>query len=38
MKVFLDGLESKYGGAIGYLNTIGVTEEQMTKICDNFLE
>lgn len=38
MKDFLDGLESKYGGAIGYLNTIGVTEEQMKKICDNFLE
>ena len=38
MKVFLDGLESKWGSAIEYLEKIGVTKEQMEAIRTNFLE
>ena len=38
MKVFLDGLESKWGSAIEYLEKIGVTQEQMEEIRTNFLE
>ncbi len=38
MKVFLDGLESKWGSAIEYLEKIGVTQEQMEAIRTNFLE
>jgi protein-tyrosine phosphatase len=38
MKVFLDGLESKWGSAIEYLEKIGVTQEQMETIRTNFLE
>jgi len=38
MKVFLDGLESKWGSAIEYLEKIGVTQEQMDAIRTNFLE
>ena len=38
MKVFLDGLESKWGSAIKYLEKIGVTQEQMEAIRTNFLE
>ena len=38
MKDFLDGVESKWGSAVGYLQEIGVTPEQMDAIRDNFLE
>ena len=38
MKVFLDGLESKWGSAVEYLEKIGVTKEQMEAIRTNFLE
>ena len=38
MKVFLDGLESKWGSAIEYLEKIGVTQEQMDAVRTNFLE
>ena len=38
MKVFLDGMESKWGGAVEYLEKIGVTQEQMEEIRTNFLE
>ena len=38
MKDFLDGVESKWGSAVGYLQEIGVTQEQMDTIRDNFLE
>jgi hypothetical protein len=38
MKVFLDGLQSKWGSAIEYLEKIGVTKEQMEAIRTNFLE
>jgi len=38
MKDFLDGIESKWGSAVEYLNKIGVTSEQMEKVRINFLE
>ena len=38
MKDFLDGVESKWGSAVGYLEEIGVTQDQMDKIRNNFLE
>ena len=38
MKDFLDGVESKWGSAVEYLEKIGVTEEQMQMVRDNFLE
>ena len=38
MKDFLDGVESKWGSAVEYLEKIGVTEEQMKMVRDNFLE
>ena len=38
MKVFLDGVESKWGSVIGYLQEVGVTKEQMDMIRKNFLE
>ena len=38
MKVFLDGMESKWGSAVEYLKKIGVTKEQMEAIRTNFLE
>ena len=38
MKVFLDGMESKWGSAVEYLEKIGVTQEQMEAIRTTFLE
>ena len=38
MKDFLDGVESKWGSVIEYLEKIGVTQEQMETIRTNFLE
>ena len=38
MKDFLDGVESKWGSAVEYLKKIGVTEEQMETVRNNFLE
>ena len=38
MKDFLDGLESKWGSVVEYLEKIGVTQEQMDAIRTNFLE
>ena len=38
MKVFLDGMESKWGSVVEYLEKIGVTHEQMDAIRTNFLE
>ena len=38
MKDFLDGVESKWGSAVEYLKNIGVTEEQMEMVRNNFLE
>ena len=38
MKDFLDGLEAKWGSAIGYLQEIGVTQEQVDAVRHNFLE
>ncbi len=38
MKDFLDGVESKWGNAVGYLQQIGVTQEQMESVRKNFLE
>ena len=38
MKDFLDGVESKWGSSVEYLKKIGVTEEQMELVRNNFLE
>ena len=38
MKDFLDGVEFKWGSAVEYLEKIGVTEEQMQMVRNNFLE
>ena len=38
LKDFLDGVESKWGSAVGYLEEIGITQEQMDTIRNNFLE
>ena len=38
MKVFLDGVESRWGSVLGYLEEIGITKKQMNAIRDNFLE
>ena len=38
MRVFLDGMHSKWEGPIGYLDEIGVTTAQMDKIRSIFLE
>ena len=38
MKVFLDGVKSKRGSVVGYLQEVGVTNEQMDMIRKNFLE
>ena len=38
MKDFLDGVESKWGSAVEYLKKIGVSEEQMEMVRNNFLE
>ena len=38
MKDFLDGVESKWGSVIEYLEKIGVTREQMDQVRLNFLE
>lgn len=34
---FLDGLDARWGGAIGYLKEIGVTDHQMASVRDAFL-
>ncbi len=38
MKDFLDGVESKWGTVVEYLQKIGITQEQMDTIRYNFLE
>ncbi len=38
MKDFLDGIESKWGSAVEYLEKIGITQDQMNKVRNNFLE
>ena len=38
MKDFLDGVEAKWGSAVGYLEEIGVTQEQIEAVRHNFLE
>ena len=38
MKDFLDGVELKWGSALGYLEDIGITLAQMESIRTNFLE
>ena len=38
MKDFLDGLESRWGSAVEYLYHIGVTQDQMEAVRNNFLE
>ena len=38
MKDFLDGVESKWGSAVEYLEKIGITQDQMETIRTNFLE
>ncbi len=38
MKVFLDGVESKWGSVVGYLQEVGISSYQIDRIRDNFLE
>ena len=38
MSDFLDGVESKWGSVIEYLEKIGISREQMEKVRNNFLE
>ena len=38
MSDFLDGVESKWGSVIEYLEKIGISHEQMEKVRNNFLE
>ena len=38
MKDFLDGVESKWGSVVEYLEKIGITKNQMDKIRQNFLD
>ena len=38
MKDFLDGVESKWGSVVEYLEKIGISKSQMDKIRQNFLE
>ncbi|MDC0213675.1 tyrosine-protein phosphatase [Gammaproteobacteria bacterium] len=38
MRDFLDGVEAKWGSAVGYLREIGVTSSQMDAVRQNFLE
>ena len=38
MSDFLDGLDARWGGAIGFLENIGVTRAQMDAIREHFLE
>ncbi len=38
MQDFLDGVEARWGSAIGYLQEIGVTQAQMDSVRLNFLE
>jgi protein-tyrosine phosphatase len=38
MKDFLDGVESKWGSVVEYLEKIGITQEQMDQVRLNFLE
>ena len=35
---FLDGLESRYGGAVAYLTSIGISDETMQAVRESFLE
>ena len=37
MKDFLDGVESKWGSAVEYLEKIGISQEQMERVRNNFL-
>jgi len=37
MAEFLDGLEEKWGGALGYLHSIGINEATMAAVRDEFL-
>lgn len=38
MKDFLDGMETKYGGALAYLSSIGVSDSTFAEIRANFLD
>ena len=38
MKVFLNGLEKKYGGAVEYLKSIGIKTNQLNAISNILLE
>ena len=35
---FLDGLQDRWGGAIGYLRSIGITEQTLAAVRKAFLE
>lgn len=38
MRVFLDGLDTRWGGPIEYLRSIGITDDSMAKIRDIFID
>jgi protein tyrosine/serine phosphatase len=38
MRDFLDGLDERWGGALGYLTSIGVTDDTMQAVREAFLE
>ena len=38
MKDFLDGVESRWGSVVEYLEKIGITQQQMDQVRKNFLE
>ncbi len=38
MTVFLDGLDKRWGGPVGYLHSIGITDESLERVRQAFLE
>ena len=38
MRDFLDGLEARWGGPLGYLTSIGIGENTMEAVREAFLE
>ena len=38
MRDFLDGLDQEWGGAVEFLKSAGVTEDQMQAVRDRFLD
>ena len=38
MSDFLDGLQHKWGGPLGYLRSIGISDDTMETVKEQFLE